>query len=61
MSGRGLDLTQRQVRALCAGARKEGFVPVLRVGNIEVRLIPEEHAIPAKPDNDVDRYKDVVP
>lgn len=60
MTGRPLDLTQRQVRALCAGAKKEGFVPVLRVGNIEVRLIPEEHAIPVKADDDVDRYKDVA-
>jgi len=60
VSGRALDLTQRQVRALCAGARKEGFVPVLRIGKVEVRLIPEEHAIPANDKPPVDRYKDVA-
>lgn len=60
MTGRPLDLTQRQVRALCAGAKKEGFVPVLRVGNVEVRLIPEEHAIPAGKPAPVDQRK-VIP
>ena len=43
---RALDLTQRQVRALCRGAKKEGYAPVLQIGKVLVRLVPEEHAIP---------------
>lgn len=46
---RPLDLTQRQVRALCEGARKAGYAPVVQIGNVLVRLIPEEHAIPPQP------------
>lgn len=60
MSGRRLDLTQRQVRALCEGAKKAGCVAVIEVGNILVRLIPAEHAIPEPPKSDVERFKDVA-
>jgi hypothetical protein len=42
---RPLDLTQRQVRAICEGAKKAGYAPIVQVGNILVRLVPEEHAI----------------
>jgi hypothetical protein len=45
MSGRRLDLTQRQVRALCEGAKKAGCVAVVEVGNIVVKLVPEEHVV----------------
>lgn len=58
MSGRALDLTQRQVRALCAGARKEGYAPIVQIGNAFVRLVPEEHAIPEAPKKPVDQRKD---
>lgn len=61
MTGRGLDLTQRQIRALAEGAKKAGCVAEVQIGKAIVRLIPEEHAIPAKADNDVDRYRDAVP
>lgn len=59
MSGRRLDLTQRQVRALCEGARKAGCVAVVEVGNVVVKLVPEEHAIPDPAKPKVDPYKDV--
>lgn len=51
---RRLDLTQQQVRALCEGAKKAGYAPVVQVGNLLVRLIPEEHAIPSQPDRPMD-------
>jgi hypothetical protein len=51
---RPLDLTQRQVRALCEGARKAGYAPVLQIGKVLIRLIPEEHAIPPQPETRVD-------
>lgn len=46
---RALDLTQRQVRALCEGAKKAGYAPIVQIGKTLVRLVPEEHAIPAQP------------
>lgn len=44
---RALSLTQRQVRALCEGAKKAGYAPIVKIGNVLVHLVPEEHAIPA--------------
>lgn len=38
---RALDLSQRQIRAICEGARKSGFVPEIVVGKTVVRLIPD--------------------
>lgn len=49
-----LALTQRQVKALCEGAKLAGYAPVVQIGNVLVRLIPEEHAIPAQGDGSVD-------
>jgi hypothetical protein len=37
---RPLDLTQRQVRALCEGAKKAGCVPEIVIGKTLVRLVP---------------------
>ena len=37
---RALDLTQRQVRALCEGAKKAGYAPIVQIGNTLVRLVP---------------------
>lgn len=51
---RALALTQRQVRALCEGAKKAGYAPIVQIGNVLVRLVPEEHAIPQQPDDRVD-------
>ena len=45
---RALALTQRQVKALCEGAKKAGYAPVIEVGGMIVRLIPEEHALPSQ-------------
>jgi hypothetical protein len=42
---RALDLTQRQVRALCEGAKKAGYAPIIQIGKTVVRLVPEEHVI----------------
>lgn len=42
---RALDLTQRQVRALCEGAKKAGYAPIVQIGKAVVKLVPEEHAI----------------
>lgn len=51
---RALALTQRQVRALCEGAKKAGYAPIVQFGNVLVRLVPEEHAIPPQPNDEVD-------
>lgn len=51
---RALALTQQQVRALCEGAKKAGYAPIVQVGNVLIRLVPEEHAIPAQPDRPID-------
>lgn len=45
MAGRALDITQRQVRALCEGAKKAGYAPVVKLGNTLVWLIPADRAI----------------
>ena len=55
---RALALTQRQVKALCEGAKKAGYAPVVQIGNVLVRLIPEEHAIPDQPSR-VDEDEDM--
>jgi len=60
MSGRPLDLTQRQVRALAEGAKKAGCVAEVQIGKTVVRLVPEDRAIPTRADNDIDQYKDVA-
>lgn len=56
---RALPITKRQVRALIEGAKDTGYAPVVQIGNVIVRLVPENHAIPAQPDeseaNKVDR------
>jgi len=56
---RRLDLTQQQVRALCEGAKKAGYAPVVQVGNLLVRLIPEEHAIPPQAERPIDEDEDI--
>lgn len=47
---RALAITKRQVRALIEGAKDTGYAPVVQIGNVIVRLIPENHAI--NPQND---------
>lgn len=60
MTGRALDLTQRQIRALCEGARKAGCVAEVQIGKAVVRLIPAEHAIPDDEKRKVDQRKEIV-
>lgn len=57
MSGK-LAITQNQVRALCAGAKKAGYTPVVKIGNTLVWLVPEDRAIPEKSNGDVDEKED---
>ena len=54
---RALDLTQRQVRAICEGARKAGHTPIVQVGNILVRLVPDEHAVLPQGEGMIDEPK----
>lgn len=54
---RPLALTQRQVRAICEGAKKAGYAPVLEIGNVVIRLIPEDRAIPPQK-NEVDQSEE---
>jgi hypothetical protein len=51
---RQLDLTQRQVRALCEGAKKAGYAPMIQVGNMLVHLVPEDHVINPQAETPVD-------
>lgn len=51
---RALDLTQRQVRAICEGARKAGQKPVFRVGNVVVEFVPEDHDVRPQEQREVD-------
>lgn len=38
---RKLDMTAKQVQAICNGAEKAGFIPEIKIGNAVVRLVPE--------------------
>lgn len=53
-----LALTRRQVTALCEGAKKAGYAPIVQVGNVLVRLVPEEHVIPPQPGRLMDEDED---
>lgn len=46
---KALAITERQVTALCRGAAKAGYAPVVQIGNVIVRLVPEDQAIPPPP------------
>lgn len=43
-----LKITERQVTALCIGAAKAGFIAEVKIGDVVVRLIPEDHAQPQR-------------
>lgn len=49
-----LDLTQRQVRAICEGVRKSGFVAEIIVGKTVVRLVPDNRDVRPQADAKVD-------
>lgn len=55
---RALALTQRQVKALCEGAKKAGYAPIVQFGNVLVRLVPEDRAIPVQDQRRVDEEED---
>jgi len=46
---KSLALSQRQVRALCEGAKKAGFAPIVQIGDVLIRLVPEDRAVPDQP------------
>jgi len=52
---RPLAITQRQVRAICEGARRAGYAPILEIGNVVIRLVPEDRVIQPPPEEPVDR------
>lgn len=56
---RPLAITQRQVRAICEGARKAGYAPILEIGKVVIRLVPEELAPPPQAKQDVDRKREI--
>lgn len=43
---RPLELKQKQITALCKGAKAAGYAPIVQIGNVWIRLVPEEQAIP---------------
>jgi len=51
---RALPLKQKQITALCKGAAAAGYAPIVQIGNVWVRLVPEEHAIPPQEKQPVD-------
>jgi len=52
-----LKITERQVTALCNGAAKAGFIAEVKIGDVVVRLIPEDHAqAPRKLDENKSGY-----
>lgn len=56
---RPLALTQRQIRAICEGAKKAGYAPILEIGNAVIRLIPEDRAVIHAPANPVDEEVEI--
>lgn len=42
---RALALKQKQITALCKGADKAGYIPVVEIDGARVLLVPDNHAI----------------
>jgi len=40
---RRLDVTARQVEAICKGAEKARHIPEIKIGNAFIRLVPEDY------------------
>lgn len=40
---RALALKQKQVTAICKGAAKAGHIAIVRIGDVVVQLVPEDH------------------
>lgn len=48
---RKLLLTQKQITAICKGAAKAGYVPIIETpGGVNVRLVPESDQKPSLPE-----------
>jgi hypothetical protein len=54
-----LALKQKQITALCKGAAAAGYAPIVQIGNVWVRLVPEEHAIPPQDGRPIDPEEDI--
>ena len=54
-----LALTRRQVTALCEGAKAAGFSPVVQIGNVLVRLVPDDKAKVPLPNEPLDHDEDI--
>lgn len=39
---RALPLPARQVTALCKGAAKAGYIPEVKIGDVVIRLVPDD-------------------
>jgi hypothetical protein len=39
-----IPLPSRQVTAICRGAAKAGFVAEVKIGEVVIRLIPDDHS-----------------
>lgn len=45
---RKLDLTARQITAICKGAARAGYTPIVEIGNIKISLVPNSAVVPAQ-------------
>lgn len=54
-----LALTERQVTALCRGAAKAGCAPIVQIGDVFVRLVPEELAVPPRDSRKLDDEEEI--
>lgn len=41
-----LDVTARQIAAICKGAEQTGHIAEIKIGNAFIRLVPEDHITP---------------
>ncbi|MCA0276316.1 MAG: hypothetical protein LCH86_09945 [Proteobacteria bacterium] len=39
---RALAIKQKQVTAICKGAAKAGYIPVVKIGDVVVQLVPAD-------------------
>lgn len=46
---RPLEITERQVTAICKGAAKAGYIAEVKIGKAVVRLIPEASTLFERP------------
>lgn len=56
---RPLAITQRQIKAICEGARKAGYAPVLEIGNVVIKLIPEDRVVLPQAETLIDREEEI--